>query len=149
MHASPIKGCHPLPRAHERHRLALLCHQPPVERRRRDSGPARRWCPHHPNLLPRPPKSSPRCPFACPDRELAGTGGAAAGTSRRHRTTPPAPPPPQTPVEIEPWDPTGHPLPAPGLSRPPVRRNLAGPPPAGARGPHCEGPSLSEGLSAN
>jgi hypothetical protein len=64
------------------------------------------------------------------------------------RTTPPAPPPPQTPIEIEPWDPAGHPPPAPGRSRPLVRRNLDGPPPAGARGPHCEGPSLSEGLSA-
>jgi hypothetical protein len=49
--------------------------------------------------------------------------------------------------------PAGHPPPppppAPGRSPTRVRRNLAGPPSAGARGLHCKVPSLSEGLSAN
>jgi hypothetical protein len=45
---------------------------------------------------------------------------------------PPAPPPRQTPVGIEPRDPSSRPPPAPSRSRPPVRRNLTGLPPAGA-----------------
>jgi hypothetical protein len=101
------------------------------------------------NLLPRPPESSPRRSFLCPGRDLTGAGRTTAGNGGRRRKTPPAPPPPQTPIEIESRDPSSRPPPVPGRSRPPVRQNLTGPPPAGARGLHCKVPSLSEGLSAN
>jgi hypothetical protein len=69
---------------------------------------------------------------------FAGAGRAAVGNCRRRRKTPPASPPLQALVEIGPRDPSGRPPPAPGRSWPPVRRNLAGPPPAGAWGLHCK-----------
>jgi hypothetical protein len=50
---------------------------------------------------------------------------------------------------ISPLGPKGQSPPAPGRSRSAVRRNLAGPPPAGARGPHCEATTLSEDQIAN
>jgi hypothetical protein len=64
----------------------------PPQRPRSCSPPAP--TPTH-NLLPRPLKNSPRRPFACPGRELAGAGGTAAGTGHRRHTPPPALPPPK------------------------------------------------------
>jgi hypothetical protein len=84
-----------------------------------------------------------------PTATTAGAGGTAANTGRRRRATPPAQPPLQTPTEIKPRDPSSCPPPAPGRSSPPVRRNLAGPPPAGARGLHCKPPILCRILTAN
>jgi Tfp pilus assembly protein FimV len=56
---------------------------------------------------------------------------------------------PQPSQGIDPQGPESRSPPAPGRSRPAVRRNLAGPPPDGAREPHCEVPNLPEGLIAN
>jgi hypothetical protein len=81
--------------------------------------------------------SFPSRPFLAPAATSPEQGGTAASTGRRRRATPPAPPPLRTPTEIEPPNPSSPP-PALGRSRPPVRRNLAGPPPAGARGRHCK-----------
>jgi hypothetical protein len=146
---SPIKGRRPLPRAHERHCLTLLRHRPLVDLHRRDSGLARRRRPPPLTYSLDHLRARRAAHSLAPATSSLKQGAQRLAPAVAARTTPPAPPPPQTPIEIEPWDPADHPPPAPGRSRPLVRRNLAGPPPAGARGPHCEGPSLSEGLSAN
>jgi hypothetical protein len=92
--------------------------------------------------------SSPACPFPPPSRHLAGTAVAAADAARRRRTRLAGPSPPQPSPGIGPLGPKGQTPPAPGRPRPAVRRNLAGPPPAGAQGPNCESPILSRGPSA-
>jgi hypothetical protein len=91
--------------------------------------------------------SSPTCPSPPQSRHLAGTAVATATAAGRRRPHLAAPLPAQPSPGIDPQGPEGRSPPAPGLSRPAVRRNLAGPPPAGAQGPHCEVPNLPEGLS--
>jgi hypothetical protein len=96
------------------------------------------------------PRGTPRAAQSLvPTPPLPAHRGTAASASHHRHATPQAPPPLQTPAGIKPRDSSGLPPPAPGRSRPPVRRNLAGPPPAGAWGPNCKGATLSEGLSAN
>jgi hypothetical protein len=80
------------------------------------------------------PASSRRCPFA-------GVELQVDAAQPRHRDPPPATSPPRPTSQIKLGEPPGRPPPAPGRSRPPVRWNLAGPPPAGARGLHCK-PSI-------
>jgi hypothetical protein len=96
---------------------------------------------------PRPRDSFPIRLFACSVHDLAGAGASVAGAGCHHRATPLPPPPLQASAEIEPWDFPGRPPPAPGRSRPPVRRNFAGPPPAGARGTALQAPNSLQGLN--
>jgi hypothetical protein len=93
--------------------------------------------------------SSPACPSPPQNRHLAGTTVAAATAVGRQRPHLAGPLPAQPSPGIDPQGPEGRSPPAPGRSRPPVRRNLAGPPAAGAWGPHCEVTTLYEGLIAN
>jgi hypothetical protein len=80
---------------------------------------------------------------------LAGRQATAAAARVRRHGPSPVFPPPRPSEGIEPRGPVDCSSPAPGRTQPPVHRNSAGAPPAGARGPHCKVPSLSEGLSAN
>jgi hypothetical protein len=93
---------------------------------------------YHPSASSSPHRSSTPARSRCRGSTSPKQGGTAASTGRRCCATSPAPLPLRTPTEIEPPDPSGPPPPAPGWSGPPVRRNLAGPPPASARGRHCK-----------
>jgi hypothetical protein len=110
--------------------------------------PTRLYC----RLTPLTPSLAPtqarRCARLTRGAHLAGTAGRGG-----HRAWPPAPylagpSPAQASKGIGPQGPRVPPPPAPGRSRPAVRRNLAGPPPAGTQGPHCEAIVPFEGLSA-
>jgi hypothetical protein len=92
--------------------------------------------------------SSPTYLSPPPSRHLAGTAVAAADAAGRQCPHLAGTPPTQPSLGIDPLGPKGRSPPAPGWSRPAVRRNLAGPPPAGAKGPNCESPILSRGPSA-
>jgi hypothetical protein len=91
--------------------------------------------------------SSPTYPSPPPSRHLTGTAVAAADAAGRRRPHLAGPLPAQPSTGIDPQGPEGRSSPAPGRSRPAVRRNLAGPPPAGTQGPNCESPFLSRGPS--
>jgi hypothetical protein len=96
------------------------------------------------------PRGTPRAAqFLVPTATSPAHRGTAASAGRRRRATPPAPLPLRTPAGIKPRDPSGPSSARAGRSWLPFRRNLGGPPPAGARGPNCKGQILSEGLSAN
>jgi hypothetical protein len=96
------------------------------------------------------PRGTPRAAQSLvPTTSSPAHRGTMASAGHRRRATPPAPPPLRTPTGIKPRDSSGPPPPAPDRSRPPVRRNLAEPPSAGARGPNFKEATLSEGLSAN
>jgi hypothetical protein len=82
--------------------------------------------------------SSPACPSSPAETHLAGTAAAAATAAGRRRPHLDGPPPPQPSPGIGPLGPKGQSPPAPSRPRPAVRRNLAGPPPVGARGRHCK-----------
>jgi hypothetical protein len=92
----------------------------------------------HPNL---PNRLLPR--RRC---SLAGAVALVAVTAPLRRPRPPVVPLPKPSTGIESQGPEGRSPPAPGRSRPPVRRNLAGPPPAGARGLHCKVCDISGGV---
>jgi hypothetical protein len=96
-----------------------------------------------PNLLPRPRESFLSHPFLCPGRDLTEVkltpvAAAVRPLQRPHRS------------KLRPKSSQGTPLVA---LRPcpagPGRRNLAGPPPDGARGLQCKVSILPEGLSKN
>jgi hypothetical protein len=93
--------------------------------------------------------SSLACPFPPLNRHLAGTAAATATAAGRRHPHLAGPPPPQPSPGISPLGPKGQSPPALGRPRLAVHRNLAGPLPAGARGPHCEATTLSEDQIAN
>jgi hypothetical protein len=95
--------------------------------------------------------SSPTCPPLPQSRHLVGIPVTTATTAGRRHPPPPSPAfsLPHPSPRIGPLGPKGQSPPAPGRSRPAVHRNLPGPPPVGARGPHCEATTLSEDQIAN